>query len=908
MRRFLFLWIGVFFLFYTALGQKKPLDNAALASWQVIKQKSISDDGRWAAVYSEPYRGDSRLFIVATDGSYEHVFIGGKQAKISSNSDYIVFKVSPRYDTIRKLKIKKVKKDKFPKDSAYIFRTADRRYIKFDSIKSVITPSDGGSALALLRYYPGKQKEKPEVYRLIVYNAVQDRQIAVDSVSEASFSDNGKILAYAVYSKAGDKPVFKVFVMNAGTFTFRQVEQGQGIAKKITLSPSADKLAYLTSEDTTDNKVYSLVITDLSSFKPVVKLDKGAKGFPADWSVSEYGDIYFSDNGKRLFFGIAPAPKPKEDDTIPEDEKAKLDIWSWTDSVLMPRQLVNLDKDKKFSYLTLYDFSAGRLVRVQTNKYTDVRLLDKGNSDFALERDPSPYLKQQSWDYPWWNDYYIVDLRTGNKILAARKMAEAHLAPGGRFVLYYSHHDSSWYAFDRSSSRTIRLTSNKAVNFYDEENDVPAPADPYGFGGFSKDGRFAYVYDKYDIWKLDMSGREEPVCLTGLFGRKHNIKLRFVDLKRDDDYIDLPNLLVNGFDKITKDAGFFAISSLTDPSEPKKLIFTPHYYYTPVKARKANIILWQRSDVRTYPDVWSATMDFKNMHQLTNLESQQDPYLWANVELVKWITTDGDIEEGLLFKPDNFDPHKKYPMIVYYYELYSDRLHYYFAPTPSRSIINPIHYASNGYLVFIPNIRYKVGFPGMSAYNYVISGTLALLERYPWIDRHHLGLQGQSWGGYETAYIITQTNLFAAAEAGAPVSNMTSAYGGIRWGSGLSRMFQYEKTQSRIGKNLWDGLPLYIYNSPLFFVPQIQTPLLIMHNDDDGAVPWYQGIELFVAMRRLNKPVWLLNYNGQPHNLKAKSPACLDLTTRMMQFFDHYLKEKPMPEWMRYGRPAIEKQ
>ena len=247
-------------------------------------------------------------------------------------------------------------------------------------------------------------------------------------------------------------------------------------------------------------------------------------------------------------------------------------------------------------------------------------------------------------------------------------------------------------------------------------------------------------------------------------------------------------------------------------------------------------------------------------------------------------------------------------MIVYYYELYSDMLNRYFMPRPSRSIINPIHYASNGYLVFIPNIRYKIGFPGMSAYNYVVSGTLSLLERYPWIDRHHLGLQGQSWGGYETAFIITQTRLFAAAEAGAPVSNMTSAYGGIRWGSGLSRMFQYEKTQSRIGKDLWNGLPLYLYNSPVFYAPYIETPLLIMHNDNDGAVPWYQGIELFVALRRLNKPVWLMNYNGEPHNLRENSPACVDLTHRMMQFFDHYLKDAPMPEWMKYGRPALKKQ
>jgi len=245
-------------------------------------------------------------------------------------------------------------------------------------------------------------------------------------------------------------------------------------------------------------------------------------------------------------------------------------------------------------------------------------------------------------------------------------------------------------------------------------------------------------------------------------------------------------------------------------------------------------------------------------------------------------------------------------MLVYFYERYSDRLHRYYAPRPSRSVINFSYYASNGYLIFVPDIKYTVGYPGPSAFDCVISGTQAMCDRYPFIDRTRLGMQGQSWGGYQSAYLVTQTNMFRCAEAGAPVSNMTSAYGGIRWGSGMSREFQYEHTQSRIGGTLWDKLPLYMLNSPLFFVPRIQTPLLIMHNDKDNAVPWYQGIELFNAMRRLNKPVWMLVYNGQPHNLDNRSDE-KDLTRRMEQFFDYYLKGKPEPKWMKTGIPAIDK-
>jgi len=299
-------------------------------------------------------------------------------------------------------------------------------------------------------------------------------------------------------------------------------------------------------------------------------------------------------------------------------------------------------------------------------------------------------------------------------------------------------------------------------------------------------------------------------------------------------------------------------------------------------------------------------LSFKKQQQISDAAPQQKEFLWGTAELVSWTSLDGRKLEGTLHKPENFDPTKKYPMIVYFYELSSNSLNRYVTPSPSRSIINPVHYASNGYLVFIPNIRYTTGYPGQSAYNYIVSGTMALLAN-PWVDKTKLGLQGQSWGGYQTAYLITQTNIFAAAEAGAPVSNMTSAYGGIRWESGMSRMFQYERSQSRIGGNLWDKLPLYIQNSPLFHVPKVETPLLIMHNDNDGAVPWYQGIELFMALKRLQKPVWLLNYNGEPHNLNAKGPNNLDLTIRMMQFFDHYLKDKPAPVWMYQGIKAVDK-
>jgi dipeptidyl aminopeptidase/acylaminoacyl peptidase len=256
-----------------------------------------------------------------------------------------------------------------------------------------------------------------------------------------------------------------------------------------------------------------------------------------------------------------------------------------------------------------------------------------------------------------------------------------------------------------------------------------------------------------------------------------------------------------------------------------------------------------------------------------------------------------------VYKPEDFDPKKKYPMIAYFYERSSDGLYGYSAPAPTPSRLNIPFFVSRGYIVFVPDIWYKTGYPGQSAYDYIVSGTRALVAK-GYVDSTKLGLQGQSWGGYQIAHLITRTNLYAAAWAGAPVANMTSAYGGIRWGTGLNRQFQYEKTQSRIGATLWEKPNLYIENSPLFYFPKVKTPVVIMHNDADGAVPWYQGIEMFTALRRLGKPVWMLNYNNEDHNLVERRNR-KDIQIREQQFFDYLLKGDKPAKWIAEGVPAI---
>jgi dipeptidyl aminopeptidase/acylaminoacyl peptidase len=291
--------------------------------------------------------------------------------------------------------------------------------------------------------------------------------------------------------------------------------------------------------------------------------------------------------------------------------------------------------------------------------------------------------------------------------------------------------------------------------------------------------------------------------------------------------------------------------------------------------------------------------------RISAINPQQASYNWGHARLVHWTTFQGKKSDGILYVPEDFDPHRKYPMITYFYERLSDGLYHYLSPSPTPSALNIPFFVSRGYLVFTPDIRYTIGHPGKSAYDYVVSGVKALCKN-SFVDTAHLGIQGQSWGGYQVAYLVTATHLFKAAWAGAPVVNMFSAYGGIRWETGMNRQFQYEHTQSRIGATPWQRPDLYIENSPLFHLPQVTTPLVIMANDADGAVPWYQGIEMFTDMKRLGKQVWMLTYNGEAHNLVERRNR-KDIQIREQQFFDWQLKGARPARWLTEGVPATAK-
>lgn len=901
-------------------------------NWNHLKRGQISRNGEFVSYEINPFKGDGQLLLWNKNSNENMSFERATRASFSPESNFIAFKIKPYYDTVRELKLKKTKKDKLPKDSLGIYVLETGQLKKFERVKSFSIPEKGSTWMAWTNEKSLEKKDKedadtanseegkkpkiekkkktfdkdaPKSYELVVYNPISDLRYTYNNVTEYEFSERGNMLTFICQQ---NDTILRSAVVRFDTKKGKAdtIFIHDGLSKKLTIDHKGEQIAFIHSEDTTKEKVYSLKYFDGIEVRQVA--DTLTVAIRDKWTVSENGNIYFSKKDERLFFGVAAPSKPEPKDTLLDEEKIKLDLWSWTDGKLQPEQLAEKDSELKRTYLTYFDVKNKKIVQLEDESLKTVRTCLRGDGDNAIGYDYSKYERIGSWEMPYYKDIYVVNMGTGKRQMVIEKIqSSVSLSNSGNYIRYFNNNDSSWHVYNIKTKKFLSVADAIEVPFDVQTHDYPNEPSSYGTAGWAKDDRWLLIYDEFDIWQVDPTVSKDPVCLTNGFGRKNNIRFRRIRLDWEEMYIDpKEDILLAAFNKKTKESGFYKVK-VGQKGNPEKLIMGDYSCYMPVKAQESDKVIFQRSTYRDYPDLYFSNLVFNDPEKISNANPQQSEYKWGNVELVKWVTTEGTVEEGLLYKPENFDPNKKYPMMVYFYRLYSDYLHNHWTPAPSRSIINPTFYTSNDYFVFIPNIRYKVGYPGESAYNYIISGTTSLLNKYNYIDKDHIGIQGQSWGGYEVAFIVTKTDMFAAASAGAPVSNMTSAYGGIRWKSGMSRMFQYEETQSRIGGTLWEKPLNYIENSPVFYAPKVNTPLLIRHNDNDGAVPWYQGIEYFVALRRLKKPVWLLNYNGGPHNEKSSSPNRKDLSIRMKQFFDHYLKGAPAPVWMVKGISAVKK-
>jgi len=692
-----------------------------------------------------------------------------------------------------------------------------------------------------------------------------------------------------------------VFLRRLSTGVTTPLKRGAGNYRGLAFDETGTQLAFLTDADewTQEKPRLALYHAALAATKaPVVTLAVAPAAVGEGQRISERG-VEFVRGGGVLRFGIA-AVLP---DSIPADslaDKAIFELWHWRDTRPQPMQRLQLAQDRTRSVPAIYTVATRQMRRLGSDSLPTVTLSDDGRLGLAVT--DVPYELEAIAGRDGADVYLITTATDAMRRVAPRVRAGAQLSPAARYVTWW---EAGWKVHDVTTGRTRDLTAGIAdVRFDDETHDTPGEPGPYGLGGWTTDDARVLVYDRYDVWEVDPTGAVAPRNLTDGAGRTGRLTFRVVDLDPESRAIDPREpLLLRAFDNGTKDAGFYR-DRVGGTTAPERLVMAPKSWPVLVKARRADQLLVTRADYREFPDLWTGTR-FDQLTRISDAMPEQARYRWGNVELVKWANADGVPMEGLLYTPEGFDPSKRYPMITYFYEQLSDGLHGYVRPA-GRNVVNAPVYTSLGYLVFMPNIHYTPGYPGPSAVKSIVPGVQALIARGI-ADPARLGITGQSWGGYQTAYLITETNLFAAAVPNATVVNMTSAYGGIRWESGVERaIVNYERGQSRIGGSLWEYPERYLENSPLFRLDRVRTPVLFMANDADGAVPWYQGIEFFVAMRRLGKEAYMINYNGDAHNPR-KWANQKDIDRRMQEFFAAKLLGAPEPDWMRRGIPYLER-
>lgn len=743
---------------------------------------------------------------------------------------------------------------------------------------------------------------------LQVKNLVNGQLKSYKRVTEYQFDKYGKHLLIETTKNGKDSTSMAyVLLLDLESGRTDTVMRRFNDSKNYVFDETGTQLAFVAERDSSEKalqKFYRLWHYKVGQDSAKLLADWYSKGIQIGMTVSENGALQFSKDARKLYFGVAPIRAPKDTNLV-DFELARLDVWTYRDDYLQPQQLRQLDNELKRSYLAVAIPGTEGLVQLGDSSVENIQLVNEGNADYVLGTSTKGYRIQAQWTGNNLYDGYLISTIDGSrKPIIKRTFGFLQTSPMGRFVYWYDPEKRQYFTYEVATGIQRNISASFKVPLYNTENDVPDFPNEIGVTGWTDNDRMIIINDEFDLWLTDPEAKSAPVNITKGNGRKTQTVYTYVKTDPEKRFFYLTeNMLLRSFNKNNKFGGFAqvdvaGVQGLTTMQEG------PFSFSIPLKAKLDEQYIIQKSSIRS--SELYATPNFKEWTALTDVASQQSPYHWLNVELVKWKMYDGKMSEGLLYKPENFDSTKKYPIIFYFYERNADGLYTYKTPAPSASTINIPYFVSNGYLVFDPNIYYKTGEPGQSAYNSVVSAARYLATSRKWVDSTRMGIQGQSWGGYQVAYLITKTNLFKAAGAGAPVSNMTSAYGGIRWGSGINRQFQYEKSQSRIGATLWERPDLYLKNSPLFAADKVKTPLLIMHNDADGAVPWYQGIEYFTALKRLGKAVWMLQYNNEDHNLVERKNR-KDLSVRLQQFFDYHLKGIPPAKWLTEGVPAINK-
>ncbi len=919
-------------VFAVSAAQDKPADKVAaqagprplalqdILAWRSIGSAELSPDGNWLMYKLSPLEGESEIVIRQTKGTKEHRFPIGEAPRFgafartgfSSDSKWAAFLSYPGSKDMKALR----KEKKRVTTTAVLTNLATGEKTEFEKVRSLNFSGDNPGFVALHRYAPESQEKEKDKWTgsdLVLRELATGKEVNVGNVAEFAFDKYGTRLALVIDAQGQAGNGIQLRDMASGAVV--SLDNDKAAYKSLSWTEKGEAFAALKGKEDKayEDKLWSIVayagFQEPKGPRKTVYDPTGDKSFPEGMTISPNRAPKWTESFDAVLFGIQEAKKKKDADKKDADKKGPpappagpadeseedipdLVIWHGMDKRLQSQQQVQSQSDQNFSYLAEYRVNEKMFVRLADDDLREIEPAPK--SRFAVGQDDRAYELDGNLDGRRFQDIYVIDMKTGARTLALKKNRYyfGTLYDGGHF-LYYD--DGHFYSYDMTASRSVNLTQDVPASFFNEDSDVNVVKPPDYPVGSTKDGLNVLLSDGWDVWSVPVRGGGKGVNLTGN-GAKDKIRYRRARIDPEEKAIDLdqPQYFA-ALGEWTKKAGIARL----EKGKPglTVLLWEDAGFGGLAKAKKAEVYVYTRDTYKEYPDYYVTDALLKNGQKITEANPQQKDFLWTSGQmLIDYTSAKGDKLQAALFLPANYEKGRKYPTIVYYYEKMSQQLNRY--AQPSANGFNKSVYTSNGYAVLMPDITYKINDPGMSAVWCVLPAIDAAVAAGV-VDRSKVGLQGHSWGGYQTAFLITQAD-FAAAVAGAPLTNMISMYSSIYFNSGSANMAIFESSQGRFKGGYWDNLEAYQRNSPVYYAERVKTPLIILHNDKDGAVDWNQGIEYYNTLRRLKKSVVMLQYVGENHGLQ-KPANQKDYTVRMKEFFDHQLMGKPAPAWYMEG-------
>lgn len=888
-------------------SSKPPIDSAAIANWVDLRESepSISSDGKFFmyTIDNLPVRSKT-LVIQSTQNNWKKVFAGANSGIFSFDSRHAIFLST---DTLFFVSLGK---DKFQ----FITGVSSFTY----PVERLWNTNAGTEKLIA---YKLRQNDE-----LVIKDLVNDKQFSIDNVSGFLLHENDRVMLVKKLNK--DLGVETLEWVDIGTkkekVIWSNADNKNLNLKTYQFDIPGNQAVFLTT-DKTNNANNTIWYYREGMQTARVKVSHSTPGIQPGMIVSNAA-LTFNRTGNYIFFKVTSKP---EQIKKPLPDAVQVDVWNYKDLVMQPLQTYFKNHNEKIPWTYIMtEFTS--CIAIDDNQATQLENdSEKITANFSGDNDFVITVKRENTGDKIWlreqeTKFYLTSL-SGKAYKYLRTSDPINnpymwLSPNKKFLVYFDSELKQYISYDIANGITKNISQHIPV---DLTNEVITTFDPNiipaGIAGWFDDGNLL-IYDNYDIWMLDPSGINQPKNITNAYGRANNIKFDLIyrvnDLRNEQHIYSIKKpLLLTAFYLDTKQNGFFKVG-LNKKSDPELLSLHSCLIYATnnqtsgvgllcgkIKAANADVWIVKKQAFNNAPNFYTTT-DFKSFKQLTDIQPQKK-YRWATTELLTWKMPDGKPCQGILYKPEDFDSSKKYPVIVYYYEKLSAELHQFLQPDLTGGGLNIPWFVSRGYLVFTPDIHYIINHVSESVVNSVIPGIHELLK-FSYVDSSAIGIQGQSFGGYETNVLVTESNLFAAAAEGAGASDLISQYGSLlptdrNDGSGV---FHQEKGgQYRLNTTLWEDPQAYIDNSPIFKADKVTTPLLIRHNKGDQAVPWGQAVEFFIALRRLDKPVWMLQYDGEGHGNNSKKTQ-MDYTIRLTQFFDHYLKGAPAPRWLTQGIPA----